>query len=170
MGRLRLIATVCLAIGIGLGVTDRVFAQAQNGKSDSSAALEKQCKYVGNNFSLKFHLTSCPFAMQMWKQRRHPFRFKKEAVNQGYRPCRYCLPPYWTEVHAVLRLPSDYANHYDAITNQRQQDEVCNQSKSSSPVKVEVTSPGSNVLPATLETRSMRRGQTRHHRSDLKDT
>jgi methylphosphotriester-DNA--protein-cysteine methyltransferase len=58
---------------------------------------------VGNNFSLKFHRPSCLFARAMNAHHLELFHFRKQAVAAGMRPCRWCLPPAWKEVRAVLR-------------------------------------------------------------------
>lgn len=63
-------------------------------------------KYVGNSFSLKFHRPSCPFAKAMSLHHVQLHHFRKQAVQAGQKPCKYCLPPNWKEVHASL-LPAD---------------------------------------------------------------
>jgi hypothetical protein len=59
-------------------------------------------KYIGNNFSLKFHRPSCPFAKAMWEGHIELFHFRKDAIAAKYAPCRYCLPPQWTSVSATM--------------------------------------------------------------------
>src|SRR5271166_2333274 len=56
-------------------------------------------KYWGNSFSLKFHRPSCPFAQAMNPIHVEFFHCRREAIVRGEKPCRYCLPPYWTSVH-----------------------------------------------------------------------
>ncbi|HEY9712612.1 MAG TPA: hypothetical protein V6C72_04035, partial [Chroococcales cyanobacterium] len=64
-------------------------------------------KYVGNNFSLKFHRPSCPFAQAMNAMHVNLYHFRRQAVSAGMVPCRYCLPPWWTTVRAqILGTPS----------------------------------------------------------------
>lgn len=60
-------------------------------------------KYAGNNFSRKFHRPSCLFARAMNAQHLELFHFRRQAVAAGMRPCRWCLPPVWKEVRAILR-------------------------------------------------------------------
>jgi hypothetical protein len=62
-------------------------------------------KYWGNSFSLKFHRPSCPFAQAISADHVMFFNFRKQAVDSGQTPCRYCLPPFWTTVKASI-LPS----------------------------------------------------------------
>lgn len=66
------------------------------------APAEPAYKYVGNSFSGKFHRPSCPFARAMNPNHVVHFRFRKDAIEHGQQPCRYCLPPDWTNVRAVL--------------------------------------------------------------------
>jgi hypothetical protein len=65
-------------------------------------------KYWGNSFSLKFHRPSCPFAQAMSADHVMFFNFRKQAVDGGQTPCRYCLPPFWTTVKASI-LPSPHS-------------------------------------------------------------
>lgn len=63
-------------------------------------------KYTGNLFSKKFHRPSCPFARAMWRQNVIRFQHRKQAVDAGQKPCRYCLPPTWKSVGArILKAP-----------------------------------------------------------------
>lgn len=74
-------------------------------------------KYIGNNFSLKFHKPSCPFAKAMWSGHAELFHFRKEAIAAKYAPCRYCLPPSWTNVSAtILARPPQTAAHSASAT------------------------------------------------------
>ncbi|MDZ4832217.1 MAG: hypothetical protein SGJ27_00295 [Candidatus Melainabacteria bacterium] len=59
-------------------------------------------KYVGNLFSLKFHRPSCKFARVMWRQHVIRFQYRKQAIDAGQKPCRYCLPPNWKSVEAKI--------------------------------------------------------------------
>ena len=59
-------------------------------------------KYVGNSFSLKFHRPSCPFAKAMSLRHVQLHHFRKQAIQAGQKPCKYCLPHDWKEVHASL--------------------------------------------------------------------
>ena len=68
-------------------------------------------KYVGNSFSHKFHRPSCPFAKAMNVRHVLLFHFRKEAIEQGQEPCRYCLPPVWCRVEAkILPVKSEKEN------------------------------------------------------------
>jgi hypothetical protein len=62
-------------------------------------------KYVGNLSSLKFHRPWCPFAKVMSPTKMSLFHFRKDAIAQGFSPCRYCLPPFWTTVRAKILSP-----------------------------------------------------------------
>lgn len=64
-------------------------------------------KYWGNSFSLKFHRPSCPFAKAMSAHHVMFFNFRKQAVESGQAPCRYCLPPNWTTVRASIWHPAE---------------------------------------------------------------
>lgn len=59
-------------------------------------------KYVGNRFSHKFHRPSCPFAQLMSGGNVEYFCYRKQAIEQGFKPCRYCLPPWWKSVNATI--------------------------------------------------------------------
>jgi hypothetical protein len=72
---------------------------------DSAAAspvVAARTQYWGNSFSLKFHRPSCPFAQAMNPIHVQFFQSGQQAIALGERPCRYCLPPYWTSVRCVL--------------------------------------------------------------------
>lgn len=71
---------------------------------DESAKLP--IKYWGNSFSLKFHRPSCPFAKAMSAHHVMFFNFRRQAVESGQVPCRYCLPPDWTTVRATIWHPA----------------------------------------------------------------
>jgi hypothetical protein len=64
-------------------------------------------KYWGNSFSLKFHRPSCPFAKAMSAHHVMFFNFRRQAVDSGQVPCRYCLPPNWTTVRASIWHPAE---------------------------------------------------------------
>lgn len=71
-------------------------------KTTSDPATNLPIKYWGNSFSLKFHRPSCPFAKAMSADHVMFFNFRREAVDSGQVPCRYCLPPNWTTVRATI--------------------------------------------------------------------
>ncbi|HEY9677910.1 MAG TPA: Ada metal-binding domain-containing protein [Drouetiella sp.] len=62
-------------------------------------------KYWGNLFSMKFHRPSCPFAKAMSPHNVVFFNFRRQAIESGQVPCRYCLPPNWTTVRAEILNP-----------------------------------------------------------------
>lgn len=72
-------------------------------------------KYWGNSFSLKFHRPSCPFAKAMSAHHVMFFNFRKQAVDSGQVPCRYCLPPNWTTVRATILHQAPASNINPAI-------------------------------------------------------
>ena len=75
-------------------------------------------KYVGNNFSLKFHKPSCPFAKAMWTGHTELFHFRKDAIAAKYAPCRYCLPPAWTNVNATILAPKTQTSQPAGVSGQ----------------------------------------------------
>ncbi len=84
-------------------------ARMQQNSLDSMTDLPAQTevhkpiyKYVGNSFSFKFHRPSCPFAKAMWRGHVVKFQYRKQAIDAGQKPCRYCLPPYWKSVGAKI--------------------------------------------------------------------
>lgn len=72
---------------------------------ESSKPSDLPYKYVGNNFSAKFHRPCCPFAKIMNGRHAVLFHFRKEAILAGHHPCRYCLPPVWKSVKASILNP-----------------------------------------------------------------
>lgn len=87
------------AIVLGL-IPPQTYAQADQ-------SLATPYKYIGNRISLKFHRPSCPYARVMSIYKQVKYQFRKDAVNDGQKPCRYCLPPDWTQLRgAVLRPPT----------------------------------------------------------------
>jgi len=75
-----------------------LYAAACQAQSNSQPVY----KYTGNAFSLKFHRPSCPFAKVMWKRNIVRFEYRKQAIDAGQKPCRYCLPPDWKSVGASI--------------------------------------------------------------------
>lgn len=73
-------------------------------------------KYVGNNFSGKFHRPSCLFAKAMSARHACLFHFRKQAVGAGQVPCRWCLPPNWTTVRAKI-LPAEVNRKHNSETD-----------------------------------------------------
>ncbi|CAN5577725.1 hypothetical protein BH10CYA1_BH10CYA1_22240 [soil metagenome] len=75
--------------------------------SPDPASATLPIKYWGNSFSLKFHRPSCPFAKAMSAHHVMFFNFRRQAVDSGQVPCRYCLPPNWTTVRASIWHPAE---------------------------------------------------------------
>ena len=65
-------------------------------------SIEVEYKYYGNSFSNKFHRPWCPFSQAMNIRHVIPFHFRYQAIAQGLKPCRYCLPPVWKSVQCRL--------------------------------------------------------------------
>jgi hypothetical protein len=81
--------------------------------SDENAVEQPIYKYTGNSFSLKFHRPSCKFARAMWRGHVVRFQYRKQAIDAGQKPCRYCLPPDWKTVGAKVLgtgVPTDAQN------------------------------------------------------------
>lgn len=68
----------------------------------SSSSSFLPFKYVGNNSSSKFHRPSCAFAKCISHNHLVYFQRRFNAIDAGYLPCRYCLPPDWKSVHLVV--------------------------------------------------------------------
>jgi len=67
--------------------------QAREARADPAVdKMELPIKYLGNCFSGKFHRPSCPFAKAMNARHVVFFHFRREAIERGQKPCRYCLP------------------------------------------------------------------------------
>jgi hypothetical protein len=76
-------------------------------------------KYVGNLFSLKFHRPSCPFARAMWRGNIIRFQYRKQAIEAGQKPCRYCLPPNWKSVGAsILKTSPSVTTGLSTVENE----------------------------------------------------
>lgn len=59
-------------------------------------------KYEGNLFSRKFHQPNCPYSLVMARFRKIMLDSKKQALAEGYRPCRFCLAKTTRTVQAKL--------------------------------------------------------------------
>lgn len=59
-------------------------------------------KYEGNLFSRKFHQPNCPYSLVMARFRKVMLETKKQALAEGYRPCRFCLAKATRTVRAKL--------------------------------------------------------------------
>jgi hypothetical protein len=68
----------------------------------ATTQTEAPYKYVGNSFSKKFHRPWCPFQQVMNAHHAVFFQFRKDAIEAGFLPCRYCLPPITKQVRCVL--------------------------------------------------------------------
>lgn len=71
-------------------------------QAESRLIASRYYKYIGNGFSGKFHRPSCPFAKVMGRSHRIFFRFRRDAIESTFVPCRYCLPPTWKSVSCKL--------------------------------------------------------------------
>ena len=58
--------------------------------------------FMGNRFSLKYHVLNCPYAIIMSKYKRKYFDSQHAAYEAGLKPCRYCLPYKWLNVKASI--------------------------------------------------------------------
>jgi len=81
-------------------------APAARAQESAGAVDTLPYKYQGNLISRKFHRPRCPFARVMSESKKVRFHFRFQAISQGYCPCRYCLPPTWTSVQAVIKSGS----------------------------------------------------------------
>ena len=68
----------------------------------NSSEVNLPYKYVGHVLTHKFHRPSCQFARVMCPDHVQLFHFRRQAIESGYIPCNYCLPPWWTIVHATI--------------------------------------------------------------------
>ncbi|MBP9093212.1 hypothetical protein KBI23_19480 [bacterium] len=64
-------------------------------------------KYEGNLNSRKFHQPNCPYSLVMARFRKIKFNTKKQALAQGYKPCRFCLAAATRTVQAKLLSQTD---------------------------------------------------------------
>lgn len=111
----RLGATV-ISILVSLGLASASHAQtaqqAQNevedcpGEEISPNAGQKRdqpvYKYQANILTRKFHCPNCPYAMIMGSDKKVYIEHRYEALAQGFKPCRFCLPPVWRTVRGRL--------------------------------------------------------------------
>ncbi len=87
----------------------KAISPLQNSSTEAVVNEELPVKYWGNSFSLKFHRPSCAFARAMNARHVVFFHFRRQAIESGQRPCRYCLPPFIKRVECKL-LPRERAN------------------------------------------------------------
>ncbi len=73
--------------------------------SNQSQENREDYKYLGNVVSLKFHRPGCPYGQIMARPKRIFFQYRYQAIEQGFKPCRFCLPPVWKTVRARLINP-----------------------------------------------------------------
>ena len=59
-------------------------------------------KYQGNMVSGKFHRPDCPYAQIMNRHKKVFIARRNEALERGFRPCRFCLPRVQKTVRARL--------------------------------------------------------------------
>ena len=101
-GRNIMLVILAFVMTATLSTETAIASNSPEGKSAGEDERDLPYKYWGNSFSLKFHRPSCPFAQAMNPRHLELFHFRREAIEKGEKPCRYCLPPYWTSVHCVL--------------------------------------------------------------------
>ncbi len=90
--------------------TEKDIGESAKNSVEVSSDSETIYKYCGNSFSHKFHRPSCPFGEAISKRHLVMFRFRHEAIEAHYEPCRYCLPPIWCRVHGVLLPKQENSN------------------------------------------------------------
>jgi len=97
-------------------VQDNIFADGKSAekqtqsksqtRSETGSVKDLPFKYSGNLYSHKFHRPRCPFCKAMSEYKKVRFHFRYQAIEQGFSPCRYCLPPVWTTVQAKIKIPA----------------------------------------------------------------
>ena len=73
-----------------------------SGASSNSNGSSTTYKYEGNLASRKFHQPNCPYSLVMALSRKIKLDSKKQAVAEGYKPCRFCLATVTRTVEAKL--------------------------------------------------------------------
>jgi len=95
--------TACVLVAVYAAASMTIGPCAGQTAGHTQAASEPApYKYVGNNFSFKFHRPSCPFARAMSVRHVELFHFRRDAIAAGQKPCRYCLPPDWKTVRLEM--------------------------------------------------------------------
>lgn len=64
--------------------------------------MQQPFKYIGNRYSSKFHRPGCIFAKIMSPRKAVLLHYRRQAIEAGLKPCRWCLPATWTCVKAKL--------------------------------------------------------------------
>ncbi len=80
-------------------------SQASDGFPGAGSSLSRSSatyKYEGNLISRKFHQPNCPYSLVMAHSRKIMLESKKQAVAEGYKPCRFCLRAVTRTVEAKL--------------------------------------------------------------------
>lgn len=79
---------------ISINTSASVITQDSEKASNSSTnnESEKNIQYVGNKNSFVFHDSSCSSVDDMKDSNKVIFSERKEAINQGYKPCGRCNP------------------------------------------------------------------------------
>jgi len=57
---------------------------------------EPENKYIGNQASQRFHLSSCPVAQKIKSKNKITFFKKWDAFSQGYAPSKKCIDEFWS--------------------------------------------------------------------------
>ncbi|MDP3508311.1 MAG: hypothetical protein Q8T09_10000 [Candidatus Melainabacteria bacterium] len=73
---------------------------------ETSCSASATYKYEGNLISRKFHQPNCPYSLVMARFRKIKFDTKKQALAEGYKPCRFCLAAATRTVQAKLLKPN----------------------------------------------------------------
>jgi hypothetical protein len=83
---------------IGPSQASESFPASSSSMSQDSATY----KYEGNLISRKFHQPNCPYSLIMAHSRKIKLASKKQAMAEGYKPCRFCLAAATRSVEAKL--------------------------------------------------------------------
>jgi hypothetical protein len=76
---------------VTLGASEQM--EPQNGSGGGAgASAEEKTGLVGSSGSKKYHLPDCRYAANIRPENRVYFADESEARQQGYQPCRVCLP------------------------------------------------------------------------------
>lgn len=75
--------------------------------NETFGSVSATYKYEGNLISRKFHQPNCPYSLVMARFRKIKFDTKKQALAEGYKPCRFCLAASTRTVQAKLLSQTD---------------------------------------------------------------
>lgn len=101
-GRISLILAINIALAyFSYFCTHPARASLQTDLQDEDG---NKIRYVGNRQTLKFHRLTCPYRLIMREKLEKNFACRSAATNENFRPCRYCLPPFWKKVKGKVLL------------------------------------------------------------------